>query len=131
MINDINPINPKMFKNEYLCQWPEPSLTYLKAYELWVYYQYKCEIYDRTICTGPIAPDGGIMPANTDEHRLINKHAIEMYNYINNEGQKHGAYFDFKAWKQAKRDAGRLNWKGLQEEYKRLFGEANKSEQDS
>ncbi|HEV3436895.1 MAG TPA: hypothetical protein VG122_06030 [Gemmata sp.] len=38
-------------------------------------YHERTEAYDRTVCTGPIGRDGGIMPANGRESGLINRNA--------------------------------------------------------
>jgi hypothetical protein len=40
-------------------------------------YYHRTELYDRTVCTGPIGPDG-IMPATPAELATINRHADQV-----------------------------------------------------
>jgi hypothetical protein len=53
---------------------PDPKLE--SAVKLWRDYYDECEAYDRTVCSGPNR-NGSAMPANQDQARLINRHALQ------------------------------------------------------
>jgi hypothetical protein len=38
-------------------------------------YRDRTEGYDRTVCTGPVGPGGGVLPADPREAALIDRHA--------------------------------------------------------
>ena len=107
------------FKQEYLGKLYESSECYSGAYELWIDYEYNCELFDRGICHGGLDSQGFTKPANTHELRAINQNA----NYLRVKvwmRAKELGIFDFKDFNDARRDVNRLTWKGIQEEYHRL-----------
>lgn len=58
----------------YWADWPtDPHEK--QAVALWRFYYGQCEAYDRTVCTGPVGRDGGILPATARERSLIEAHA--------------------------------------------------------
>jgi hypothetical protein len=61
-----------LFQGEFSIEGQDPDLVKL-ADE----YHQRAEAYDRTVCTGPIGPDG-IMPANHAELAKINRHAEQL-----------------------------------------------------
>jgi len=111
--------NEELFKREYLGKLYEPSECYLRAYDLWIDYEYNCDKFDRDICHGGIDSQGFVKPTNTHELREINQNA----NYLRDKvwiRAKELGIFDFKDFNNARRDVNRLTWKGIQEEYQRL-----------
>ena len=61
-----------LFYGEFSIEGQDPDLVNLAA----EYYR-RAEEYDRTVCTGPIGPDG-IMPATRAELAAINRHADQL-----------------------------------------------------
>jgi hypothetical protein len=61
-----------LFYGEFSIEGQDPDLVAL-AEE----YDRRTELYDRTVCTGPIGPDG-IMPATHAELAAINRHAHQV-----------------------------------------------------
>lgn len=61
-----------LFYGEFTIEGRDPDLVNLAA----EYYR-RAEEYDRTVCTGPIGPDG-IMPATPAELAAINRHADQL-----------------------------------------------------
>ncbi len=53
-------------------------------------YRRRTEAFDRTVCTGPIGPDGGILPANGRESSEINRNARRMLEQTLAEGERLG-----------------------------------------
>lgn len=107
-----------IFIKEYLCKWTL-SEEYKKAYELWIWYEYQCEIYDKTICTGRCDRDGYIIPILSQEKQLINSNAYKLHRYIEEMALNYHVSKD--NWFSAKRDVERLTWEGIQREYKRIY----------
>jgi hypothetical protein len=65
---------PDRWRSEYIGTFdPDPHTN--QAIALWRFYYGQCEAYDRTVCTGPVGRDGGILPASPREQALINAHA--------------------------------------------------------
>lgn len=110
-------MNEDLFMKEYLSVW-NLSDEYLRAYELWIWYQFNCEKYDRSICTGNYDKEGFIMPLTNQERRYININAYNQLMYIENKAKEYGIAKD--NWFKAKRDVEHLTWDGIQQEYKRL-----------
>ena len=65
----------KEFAREYLGTFEPPSPAYQAAFDIWSDYFRTCEAFDRTVCTGPIGRDGGVLPASPTERALIEKNA--------------------------------------------------------
>lgn len=59
-----------------LWQQVAPDPAYDAAFGIWLEYEVACERYDRHVCTGPIGPGGGIMPAYPWEREAINRNAM-------------------------------------------------------
>lgn len=120
----MNNINKDLFKKEYLCVFTM-SPTYEKAYELWIWYEYNCEIYDKIICNGKEDSEGFIRPADSIENRLIDIHADMirhiMIDKVNEYNSKHEIKISDQDCVNAKNQKNRLTWKGIQEEYKRIY----------
>jgi hypothetical protein len=68
------------WSKQYEQEWtigPKERLLYELAKE----YHETCEAYDRTVCSGPIGPDGA-MPASYAERGLINRNAKKVRDAI-------------------------------------------------
>lgn len=52
-------------------------------------YYKRTEAYDRTVCTGPIE-HGSIMPATSEEFRIINRHAIAVHRELRQRAEMQG-----------------------------------------
>lgn len=63
------------FRKQYLGEFPPPDRL---LYDLAKEYDERCEAYDRTVCTGPIGPEGGILPATVHERGLISLNAARV-----------------------------------------------------
>ena len=112
--------NEELFKREYLGKLYEPSECYSRAYELWIDYEYNCEMFDRNICHGGLDNQGFTKPAGTHELRAINQNANYLRDKIWMRAKELGI-FNFKDFSNARKDMNRLTWKGIQEEYQRLY----------
>jgi hypothetical protein len=75
------------WSKEYEGRFPPPDQL---LYELAREYHERCETYDRTVCTGPIGPGGGILPATPRESGLINSNAKAILNELIDRGVKQG-----------------------------------------
>jgi hypothetical protein len=53
-------------------------------------YHEETEAYDRTVCTGPIGRDGGILPATPEQRWMINRNAIRVFKEIWVEAKRLG-----------------------------------------
>ena len=62
------------FMREYPGQWVGPTELEQKLEKLAADYHKRTEEYDRSVCTGP-SVRGCIMPANAEQHALINRNA--------------------------------------------------------
>jgi hypothetical protein len=60
-----------------------------KLHELATRYHTECELYDRTVCTGPTGLDG-VMPATPREMALINRNAHAVRKRIELEAERDG-----------------------------------------
>ncbi len=60
-----------------------------KLHELATRYHTECELYDRTVCTGPVGMDG-VMPATPREMGLINRNAKAVRSRIEAEATSDG-----------------------------------------
>ena len=94
---------------------------YENAYRLWLLYQYRCELYDRTICTGEEDRDGFIMPVHNIERQWINLNANNYRKLIMDN--KKLLNINDEDWDSAKKDVSRLTWSGLQREYYEKYDE--------
>jgi len=74
--------------SELLCGDFTPTPRDNALYELAKRYHHDCEEYDLKVCTGGMGRDG-ILPANSDEFRLINKNALHVRMRLIKE------YFDY------------------------------------
>lgn len=112
--------NKEKFLKEYLCEWIKPSNKYQEAYKLWVKYHYKCERYDQFVCTGNLIDEYGfIKPSDGFERTMINTNASNLISNLLNEAKIiEISNEDLRA---ARKEAEKLTWKGLQEEYQRLY----------
>lgn len=104
------------FKREYLARWIG-SEVYENAYKLCVQYEYKCEQYDRSICT-LFDEDGFAVPKSTSEHRQMYSNAISKQDYLRSERKRLG--IDNKTWQEARKEVNRLSFDRLEQEYKRI-----------
>ena len=93
--------------------------TYKKAYELWIWYEYQCEIYDKVVCTGKEDSNGFIRPTNSIENRLIGTHADMIRNLVIDKLNEYK--ITDEVCKNAMEDKNKLTWKGIQQEYKRIY----------
>lgn len=121
----INPIDDsaELFKREYLGKWIEPSIEYQEAYKLWLWYNYKCELFDSIVCTGKNKYED-YMPASSEEQNAININARNNMKYIENERRKlkqQGINITNEDWQSAKQHFSRYKLKGLEKEYKYYF----------
>lgn len=115
-------MNKEQFTREYESIWISEK-EYQKAYELWIMYQYHCEVYDKVICSGREDRNGFVKPKDNKEMILINKNAIKIADYIYNirkELEVNGFIISNNAWEQARKDSNSLTWEGLRREYHRL-----------
>jgi hypothetical protein len=53
-------------------------------------YHERCEAFDRTVCTGPVGRDGGVLPATPAERVAIERNAIATFNAIAAEAERAG-----------------------------------------
>lgn len=98
-----------------------------KAYELWFFYYYHTEKYDQSICSRK-DQNGIAMPGSYNENKLINQNAKRMYKYIHDQKKiweiENQTTISKEDWESARRELLRTyTFKGLEEEYKRIFGE--------
>jgi hypothetical protein len=117
-------MNQNDFRKEYLCEWVI-SDEYKKAYELWIWYEYNCEMYDRVVCSGRLDSYGFIRPTSAIENRAIGINANKMKNKILDEAEKYNKTNNKEIpdddWNSAKKEVQRLTWEGIQREYKRIY----------
>jgi len=111
----------KEFLNEYISEYTNNNEEYLKAYELWIDYSYKCERHDQFVCTGPKDEYGFIKPASSEEHRAINNNARVLTNYLISNAKLYGLTDEVLS--NAKKDVNRLSCEGLEREYRRINNE--------
>lgn len=71
----------------YVCDFPPPDYLLL---DLAREYHERCEAYDRIVCTGPIGPEGGILPATAREFGLINANAAAVRADVIRKGEREG-----------------------------------------
>ena len=72
------------------------------AISLWLHqrameYHVRTEVYDRSVCSGPVSDDGGIMPATAEERMLINRNAQKIFSELGAQALSMG--FTFAQWK--------------------------------
>ena len=77
-------------RNELYGTWLSESEEERKLRELVETYHTGCEAYDRRVCSGTSPRTGDAIPLTSDEMRLINRHALEMRDYLIVEGQRLG-----------------------------------------
>jgi hypothetical protein len=121
-INQMD-INAESFKAEYLCEWTGPSKEYQEAYKLWLWYNYRCELYDSKVCTGKNEYED-YMPASSEEYRLSASNASNNLRIIQDKRNKlkeKGIYINGEDWQSAKKHFSRYKLKALEEEYKYYF----------
>ena len=99
--------------------WDRRSEEYNEAYKINLNYSYQCERYDKFICTGKLDEYGFIKPASGYEHRSINHNAEILFDDMLIKARVYNLSGESLLY--AKNDVDRLSWKGLQEEYARLF----------
>ena len=119
--------NPELFNKHYQCTFITPTKEQIKSYELWLYYYYHAELYDQFICSR-VDEHGIAIPSNYKENRLVNQNARELYNYIHlakREWENENKTIILKEdWELSRRELMQLfTFKGLKEEYNRVFGE--------
>lgn len=103
--------NYDAFKKEYLAIWVTNPL-YDKAYDLWCEYYYETEKYDRSICSH-INKYGIFIPTTHEENRLVQYNSRKWWGYINKIRLQNK--IDDKTWQDAKMNAIRLSYIGLEE----------------
>jgi hypothetical protein len=65
-------MKPGDYIKQYLSEFPPPDQF---IHDLANEYHERCEAYDRTVCSGPIGPEGGILRGTPRERGLINRNA--------------------------------------------------------
>lgn len=90
------------FQREYLGILPQVTDRMRWLIELATEYHTKTEAYDCTVCTGPVR-DGGIMPATSQQHSLINCHAQAVHRELFGKARDLG--FTADEWRKALRRA--------------------------
>lgn len=75
------------WSKQYEGRFPPPDQL---LYDLAREYHERCEAYDRTVCTGPIGPGGGILPVTPRESGLINKNAKAILDELLDRAVKQG-----------------------------------------
>lgn len=116
-------MNKEQFQREYLGEWII-NKKYEKAYELWLHYFYYSELYDRSVCSG-VDEHGMAMPITPEERKLITTNAINLDKYIRMLKRQweleNNTMISQKDWNAPKRHLERLTFKGLEEEFHRVF----------
>jgi len=105
---------------------------YTEALKLWLWYNYQCELYDSTICTGSNEYEQ-YMPSSDKERKMINRNARENLNILYEKRkilEDNGMKITDGDWKNAKRHYNnRYTLAGLEKEYNYYFNTNNKTEQ--
>ena len=58
--------------------WIGPTEEEKRAIKAVDVYTTSAEAFDRLVCTGPIGPGGGILPATSEQNSIINRNAKEL-----------------------------------------------------
>jgi hypothetical protein len=76
-------------------------------------------MFDKSVCHGGLDSQGFVRPANTYELQLVNKNANYLIKKVYIKVRE--LEINNKDLENARRDVNRLTWKGIQEEYQRLY----------
>lgn len=116
--------NKDLYQREYLCEWYF-NKAYEEAYKWHIYYEYRCELYDKVVCTGETDRYGFIKPKSSEEFKLSNVNAFdchkEMIDAIRQYNINAEEIITNDILQNAKQEVNKLTWSGVQMEYKRLF----------
>lgn len=74
--------NPADFSHHF-----SPTDKERRLLPLAVEYYARCELYDRTVCTGPVTDSDGVLPANHAQIGLINRNASIIYRELAHKAQ--------------------------------------------
>lgn len=78
------------FISSYHNEPPTMDREFQEACRLWRDYHRDTERFDRSICTGEIGRDGGVMPANSTEAIAINRNAASLLESLHKEALRLG-----------------------------------------
>ena len=102
---------------DYEYEWVSNSKC-LEAYKLWIEYYYKCELFDRSVCS-KTNQNGEVIPCTLEERILVNNNAS--INLLDLVRRAFVMEINDEALDFAKMKASKLSWNEIEKEYKRLF----------
>lgn len=88
-------------------------------YELCIEYEYKCEEYDRAVCS--VLDERGFgVPTSRYEESRCNTNAGRLFRKLTNNFNVNTSE---NSWRKIRNEVQRLNFSQLEKEYKRIFEE--------
>lgn len=112
------------YKRRHLDKWVSNE-SYHEAYKLWLYYNYKCEVYDSQVCSA-VDDRGFYVPTTAKESQRIQKYANEQLKYIETKRivfKNIGIEISNTEWQSAKSHFARHTLEELKKEYQYYFGD--------